>query len=502
MSNLIKNLQEGWEERNGIRRTTQINPGELSLLLKSEFKDRLKFNLLTLKPELDGIPLPNKFQDFFYIKLGEIGWRIGKDQARDSLIYASQQFCYDPVVQYLQDLEQQEKEGKLYQADINNVASDYLGIDDPLSNKMVKVWLVGSVARAFERGYKFDTMLVLHGSQRIGKSSFFRILMGNPDFFCDTPCHNHKDRLMLIQTTWCYEIAELENLTNKQTAGELKALMSSAYDTFRPPYGHNVVKSPRGSTLVGTANKETNLLNDPSGATRFHFIRLQNKTGEKINLEAIKEDRNSIWLSAIKSYREGFVPVLSQEETLLSEARNEDFQKENDFYTPIADWIRRTEPVNPFTTREALIGAGLMTSYDKPKFQESVQVGDALRSLGYTQKQMRINKTRDRYWTKEEKEETVPTVPSPGNDDVTPNTPANNNEVSSCPNVTTKKGKSSNKVETPHKAIAGLLSKANVTPKKEPEKPVTANSSTSQSKMSQEEQDKKFKELNEYWNSL
>ena len=115
---------------------------------------------------------------------------------------------------------------------------------------------------------------------------------------------------------------------------------------------------------------------------------------------------------------------------------------------------------------------------------------------------MRINKTRDRYWTKEEKEETVPTVPSPGNDDVTPETLATNNEGGSCPNVTTKKGKSSNKVETPHKAIAGLLSKANVTPKKEPEKPVTANSSTSQSRMSQEEQEKKNKELEEYWNSL
>ena len=103
---------------------------------------------------------------------------------------------------------------------------------------------------------------------------------------------------------------------------------------------------------------------------------------------------------------------------------------------------------------------------------------------------------------KEEKEEIVPTVPSPGNDDVTPNTTAIVNESSSCPNVTTKKGKSSNKVETPHKAIAGLLSKANVTPKKEPEKPVTANSSTSQSKMSQEEQEKKYKELNEYWERL
>ena len=89
-----------------------------------ELKDRLKFNLLTLKPELDGVPLPNEFIEFFYIKLGEIGWRIGKEPARDTLIYASQQICcYDPVVQYLQDLEQQEREGKLYQADIENIIS-------------------------------------------------------------------------------------------------------------------------------------------------------------------------------------------------------------------------------------------------------------------------------------------------------------------------------------------------------------------------------------------
>mgnify|MGYP001166831642 CR=1 FL=1 len=104
MSNLTKNLQEGWEERNGIRRTTQINPGELSLLLKSEFKDRLKFNLLTLKPELDGVQLPEKFVTYFYVRMGEIGWRIGRESARDGLIYASQQFAYDPVVEYLQEV--------------------------------------------------------------------------------------------------------------------------------------------------------------------------------------------------------------------------------------------------------------------------------------------------------------------------------------------------------------------------------------------------------------
>ena len=438
-----------------------------------------------------------------------MGWKISKDQAKDGLLYASQENCYNPVEEYLLQLEQQEKEGNLYQADINNIGSDYLKVSDELSNKMIKIWLVGQVTRAFERGSKFDTMLVLHGSQRIGKSSFFRLLMQSPDFFCDTPCHNQKDRLMLIQTTWCYEIAELENLTNKQTAGELKALLSSSYDTFRPPYASGIIKSPRPSLLVGTANKETNLLNDPSGSTRFHFVRLPHKPGEKINLKAIEEDRDSIWLSAIKAYREGFVPVLNQQETLLSESRNEDFQKENDFYTPIADWIRIQEPVNPFTTRQALIGAGLMTQHDKPKLQESQFVGDALRKLGYIQKQMRINKTRDRYWCKDDQCDNnatgtggVPNVPKSESENVTPESPATDNDNWDCHNVTNKLEKSSNKSSRPHKAIRWETGKDNVTLKKNPEKLVITNNSTSQVKESQEERQKRIKELDDYWNSL
>ena len=49
MVNLVKGLPEGWNEgSNGIIKSQVLDVGRLSLLLKEEFKDRLKFNLLTL----------------------------------------------------------------------------------------------------------------------------------------------------------------------------------------------------------------------------------------------------------------------------------------------------------------------------------------------------------------------------------------------------------------------------------------------------------------------
>ena len=494
MVNLVKGLPEGWNEgSNGIIKSQVLDVGRLSLLLKEEFKDRLKFNLLTLKPELDGVQLPEKFVTYFYVRMGEIGWRIGRESARDGLIYASQQFAYDPVVEYLQDLELQEKKLNLYPADINNIATDYLNVSDELSNKMLKIWLVGQVKRAFERGSKHDYMLVLRSSEQgIGKSSFFRLLMPKDYFFNDTPCHNQKDRLMLIQTCWCYEIQELENLTSKVQAGEIKALLSSSVDTFRPPYGASVAKCPRGGLLVGTANKKS-LIADPTGSRRFHFIEV-----EKINLQAVKEDRDSIWLSAIKSYREGFVTELTPEEKLLSENRNSEYQRENDFYTPIAEWIHTSEPETPFTTRQALIGAGLKTQYDVPKLQESVLVGDALRSLGFTQKQMRVKKHRDRYWIKSEKGG-VSDDPKSESDNVTPKTTAIANDSGDCHNVTTNIEKSSVESNRTHRVVAGILGNNNVTQNKKPEKVVPDSNSTSQGNLSQKEVQMKIEEQERMW---
>ena len=508
MDKFIKALPEGWTETNGIRRSSSITVGQFSALLKDGLKDRLRFNLLTLKPELDGVEIPATDITYLYVKLGESGWTISKEQAKDALIYASQNNCFDPVQEYLLDLEQQEKDLKLYPADIDSVASDYLGVKDEFSNKMVKIWLVGQVRRAFHRGCKHDTMLVLQGGQGIGKSSFFSSLMPNPDFFADTPTIDPKDRLMVIQSCWCYEVQELENLTSKVEAGKVKALITSSYDTFRPPYASALIKSPRPSLMVGSANK-TQLLNDETGHRRFHFV----KVSGAINIERVKEDRDAIWLSAIKAFREGFVPILDTEESQLSENRSSEFEKENEFYSVVAEWIESAPDY--FTTRQCFLGTQLIDQYEAPRPLDVVQVGKALKALGYEQKQRRINKVRDRYWSKKEIVQAfdknsgesggVPDVPKSKSDDVTPNSPAVVSDSGDCPNVTTQNKENNNSKSQPHKAVRWETSVDNVTPKKTFGKVVVGYNSTSQHpniKMSQEERIKAQKEIDEYWERL
>ena len=68
MVNLVKGLPEGWNDRNGITRSQELDAGRLSLLLKEELQDRLRFNLLTLKPELDGIELAETEVTYLYVK--------------------------------------------------------------------------------------------------------------------------------------------------------------------------------------------------------------------------------------------------------------------------------------------------------------------------------------------------------------------------------------------------------------------------------------------------
>ena len=234
-------MERGVKRNNKI---TKIDVGRLSLLLKEEFKDRLKFNLLTLKPELDGVQLPEKFVTYFYVRMGEIGWRIGRESARDGLIYASQQFAYDPVVEYLQDLEAQEKKLNLYPSDINNIATDYLNVSDELSNKMVKIWLVGQVKRAFERGIKHDYMLVLRSSEQGMEVQFFPFTYAERLFF-QRHLPQSERQIDVNPDLLVHEIQELENLTSKVQAGEIKALLVLRL-ILSDSYGASVEKCPRG----------------------------------------------------------------------------------------------------------------------------------------------------------------------------------------------------------------------------------------------------------------
>lgn len=62
----------------------------------------------------------------------------------------------------------------------------FLGAEicDP-NEELLRLFMLGAVPRIFQPGCKFDMMLCLTGGQGAGKSSFFRFLAGNDEWFSD-----------------------------------------------------------------------------------------------------------------------------------------------------------------------------------------------------------------------------------------------------------------------------------------------------------------------------
>ena len=387
---------------------TRLDGGDLTELMREVFDKRIRQNLLELKIEIDHQPLEVGLERFFYIQLSELGYSIGKDTAMNSLLYVAKQNSFHPIVEYLENLE---KNKNIEPVDINKISTEYLGTDNPLYDQMMKVTLLGMVARVLDRGCKFDSCLVLKGEQGIGKSSFWRILASD-DWFCDTWQQTEKDLLLTIQTCWLFEIAELDGMTNKKDAAQIKSLLSSSKDNFRRPYEATNDFHPRPSIFVGTCNR-ADFLTDATGSRRFQIIDLQDNF---IDLEKLKKDRLKILKGALIAYRNGEKTYLDNDYQLESDLNNLNYQQENPFMSDIEEWLdnpkKLGEMINGqyysgesidadegFTTKDVLVWSRCR-DIGKVTTSDCRMAANCLRLLGYEQSSIRQNNKVMRKWIK------------------------------------------------------------------------------------------------------
>ena len=107
---------------------------------------RLRLNQLTQDIELDGQPLEAETVEEAYIDFSLINYAITKDQAIDAIVKVARSRAYDPVLDWLKDIE---KDDSIVPVDLGSIARDYLGVDDKLSNRMFAMALLGCVWRRF-----------------------------------------------------------------------------------------------------------------------------------------------------------------------------------------------------------------------------------------------------------------------------------------------------------------------------------------------------------------
>ena len=61
---------------------------------------------------------------------------------------------------------------------LNEVATNYLRVQDDFEHLLFRKWLLGVICRVLEPEYKFDGVLMLKGGQGLGKTTFFEAVAG------------------------------------------------------------------------------------------------------------------------------------------------------------------------------------------------------------------------------------------------------------------------------------------------------------------------------------
>ena len=290
MSDLIEltKLPDGWfkDKEDPTKLKPSSLPQGLWIQALKTVGTKLRFNLVTLKPELNGVPFQPDDIDTFYCLLADKGYKISKEQCKDAVIYAARQNCYNPIEEELLRIE---NNNNIEPVDIDKLATEYLGTSSELDDAKLAACMIGAIARGLDHGCQMDYVLCLKGKQGLKKSEFWRTITGE-EYFAETQQKDLKDLRMTMNCCWIYEYPEIEQLTSKKDVGAIKALITQRKDQFRPPFGSSVGIYPRKSILVGSLN-EDEFLKDRTGNRRFWVIDLpyDPDLGEQLDIPKLKE---------------------------------------------------------------------------------------------------------------------------------------------------------------------------------------------------------------------
>lgn len=224
---------------------------------------------------------------------------------------------------------------------------DLLGVEDNLyTREVTKRWVVGSVARIYKPGVKFEIVPILDGPQGIGKSTVPALLYTS-DFFTDSldSMGDNKDDYMKLQGNVIVELGELSSMA-KTKIEKTKNFISARIDKFRPPYARNDISWRRQCVFIGTSNN-SEYLKDDTGNRRFYPLPCKNepkmnpfKTKDNYFLQVLSEAK----VLFDKGQRIYFSPDEDGEVLAVAKEYQEDARAENPMRDAIVKYLEMEIP--------------------------------------------------------------------------------------------------------------------------------------------------------------
>lgn len=186
----------------------------------------------------------------------------------------------------------------------------FLGADaDDYTCEAMRLFLLGAISRAFRPGCKFEIMLCLVGGQGAGKSTFFRFLAIQDEWFSDDLKKMDDDKVYVkLQGHWIIEMSEMLATSNAKSIEEIRSFISRQKETYRTPYDTYPKDRLRQSVFGGSSNTLDFLPLDRAGNRRFLPIMVYPESAEVHILKneaASREYIIQVWAEAMMIYRSG-----------------------------------------------------------------------------------------------------------------------------------------------------------------------------------------------------
>ena len=191
----------------------------------------------------------------------------------------------------------------------------FLGVEDTsFAREVTKNWLTAAIARIFNPGCRYQTALVLHGNQGIGKSYIFERLGGKwYGVLSDSVDDPHA--IDAIQNLWIGEFKEMKGM-RRADVNAIKAFIDTSTDNRRPPYGRRAIMVDRHIVFAITVN-DNEFLRDVTGNRRFMILEANLPRGKYI--EGLTDEYIAqVWAEVLQHYNEIFKDGFDERKLELS----------------------------------------------------------------------------------------------------------------------------------------------------------------------------------------
>lgn len=308
------------------------------------------------------------------------GLKITKDDLYGHLRNIADKNAYNPLVEYLKSCYDANSgvdcESEFEKLCKSLVLDNLTQEETTLCYHLLRLWLRQVVYLACNKGYtKPQSILVLKGSQGIGKSSFVAKLLPREMVLSEqTLVFGNKDNEIMCTSVGICELSELGSTV--KSANRSKQWLTREQDRYRAPYDRTDQTYPRHTSFVGTVNDATFLV-DKTGNRRYFVLPLKSINWSVLN----GLDYTKLWACIVSDYKANKPYDLTQTERLAVNMRNERYNKMTEIEQILLDKLSWSTPkdywrlVTPSNLCEELTGKNDKASVMGRRLQELADKG-------------------------------------------------------------------------------------------------------------------------------